>query len=151
MWSDSNRDYVKQLVLTNREEYPYYVAHTCTYWDVTNSSSLPAFKVYFSKEPIIASSLYDYKISANSLCYSVVSSNANKNYHNMRVTATAYSGNLSINEYEFIYSNAEYSAVTVQPDVTVTDSVSRADYQGVNFIIIAVLLGVIVYKLIRGR
>lgn len=151
MWSDSNRDYVKQLVLTNREEYPYYVAHTCTYWDVTNSSTLPSFKVYFSKEPITASSQYDYKIPANSLCYSVVSGNANKNYHNMRVSATAYSGNLSINNYEFVYSNAEYSAVTVQPDVTVSDSISRADYQGVSFFIIAILLGVIVYKLIRGR
>lgn len=117
MWNSANESYLKYLVETNRKEYPYYVAHTCTYWNITNSSALPTFKVYFSKEPITAGSLYDYKIPNDSLCYSVVAGNANNNYHNARLTAVAYSGNLSIDEYEFIYSNAEYSSVTVQPDI----------------------------------
>lgn len=60
MWSDSYRDYVKQLVITNRDEYPYYIAHTCSYWGISNSSSYPSFKVYLSKEPITASGLYNY-------------------------------------------------------------------------------------------
>lgn len=149
MWNDSNRDYLKQLILTNRKEYPYYVAHTCTYWDVSNSNALPAFKVYFSKEPITASSLYNYKISANSLCYSVVASNANKNYHNMRLTAAPYSGNLTINDYEFIYTNAEYSAVTVQPDILATNTVESSHFDAVSLIIICILLGTVVARLMR--
>lgn len=149
MWSDSNRDYVKQLVESNRKEYPYYVAHTCTYWDVTNSSALPAFKVYFSKEPITASSQYNYKISADSLCYSVVSSNANRNYHDQRVTVSTFGGNLTINDYEFVYSNAEYSAVTIQPDILSTTEVTQSHFDGVSLIIICILLGTIVARLMK--
>lgn len=149
MWSDSNRDYVKQLIMSNRKEYPYYVAHTCTYWDVSNSSALPAFKVYFSKEPITAGSLYNYKIPANSLCYSVVSGNANRNYHDNRVTVNTFGGNLTVNDYEFIYSNAEYSAVTIQPDILATNNVESSHFDAVSLIIICILLGTIVVRLIK--
>lgn len=151
MWSDVNKDYVKQLVLTNREEYPYYVAHTCTYWGINNSSSYPTFKVYFSKEPIKSSDIYNYTFTGETMVYNVVSNNANSNYHNQRVTTSTYTGNLKIDNYEFVYSNAEYSTRTIQPDITATENISRAEYQGVNLIFLAVVLGIIVYKLVRGR
>lgn len=151
MWSDSNRDYVNQLVESNREEYPYYIAHTCTYWNITNSAALPTFKVYFSKDPITATDIYNYTLSENSMVYNVIAGNASNNYHSQRVTTSSFSGNLKIDNYEFVYSNAEYSTRTIQPDITSTNTITRAEYQGVNLILIAILLGIIVYKLIRGK
>lgn len=149
MWSDSYKEYVKSLVESNRGEYPYYVAHTCTYWGVSNSSSLPSFKVYFSKDPITATDIYTYVLSDNSMVYSVVGGNATSNYHNQRVTTSSYSGTLVINDYEFIYSNAEYSTRSIQPDILATTNVTQSHFDGVSLIILAVLLGTIVSRLVR--
>ena len=149
MWSDSYKEYVKSLVESNRGEYPYYVAHTCTYWGVSNSSSLPSFKVYFSKDPITATDIYTYVLSDNSMVYSVVGGNATSNYHNQRVTISSYSGTLVINDYEFIYSNAEYSTRSIQPDILATTNVTQSHFDGVSLIILAVLLGTIVSRLVR--
>lgn len=149
MWSDSNRDYVKSLIETNRGEYPYYIAHTCTYWGINNSSSLPSFKVYFSKEPIRASGLYTYVLPSDTLVYSVVSGNANSNYHNVRVSVSRASGSFSVDSYEFIYTNAETAAETVQPDLLATSSVRQSHFDGVSLIILVILLASIFVKLIR--
>lgn len=151
MWSDSYRDYVKQLVVTNRSEYPYYIAHTCTYLNGVSSYDQPSFKVYFSKEPITATGLYKYSLPADSICYNVIGGNGNNNYHSARTKVTNASGNLTINEYEFVYSNAEYSTSSVQPDVIATNEVTRADYQGISAILIVILLSTVVFKIIRGR
>lgn len=149
MWSDSYRDYVKQLVITNRDEYPYYIAHTCTYWGISNSSSYPSFKVYLSKEPISASGLYNYVLPDDTLVYSIVGSNANSNHYNDRVTTTVTKGNLAIDEFEFVYSNAEYSTSTVQPDILASTDVSQSHFDGVGLVILIVLLASIVFKLMR--
>lgn len=149
MWNDSYRDYVKTLIESNRGEYPYYVAHTCTYWGYDNTSEMPSFKVYFSKEPIIATDLYTYVLPSDSMVYSVVGGNANRTYNNQRVTTSSYSGNLTINEYEFIYSNAEYSTNTIQPDILATTSVSQSHFDGVSLILLVLLLGAVVVRLFR--
>lgn len=149
MWSDSYRDYVKQLAESNRGEYPYYIAHTCTYWGVNNSSAYPSFKVYFSKEPITATDLYTYVLPSNSLVYSVIGGSANNNYHSQRVSTSQYSGRLVVDDYEFIYSNAEYNTNAVQPDILSTVNVSQAHFDGVSLILLIVLLTSVVVKLIR--
>lgn len=149
MWSDSYRDYVKQLVETNRGEYPYYVAHTCTYWGVGSSGNLAAFKVYFSKDPIRAEDEYTYILSDNSIVYYVIGSNANSNYHNQRVTTGFYSGRLSIDDFEFIFSNAEYTTVCAQPDLLATSEVKQSHFDGFALIILVVLLGAVFVRLIK--
>lgn len=149
MWSDSYRDYVKQLVITNRDEYPYYIAHTCTYWGISNSYSYPSFKVYLSKKPITANGLYNYVLPSDTLVYSVIGGNANGNYHSDRVTTTVTKGNLAIDEYEFVYSNAEYTTATVQPDILASTDVSQSHFDGVSLVILIVLLASIVFKFIR--
>lgn len=149
MWSDSYRDYVLQLVESNRGEYPYYIAHTCTYWGINNTSSLPAFKVYFSKQPITATGLYSYVLPSDSMVYSVVGGSANNNYHSQRVTTSQYSGRLDVDNFEFIYSNAEYSSNSIQPDILATNNVSQAHFDGVSLILLIVLLTSVVVKLIR--
>lgn len=150
MWSDSYRDYVASMVKSNRGEYPYYIAHTCTYWNVSSSSSLPAFKIYFSKEPITASSLYNYVLPSDTLVYSVVGGNANNNYHNARVTATVTSGNLKIDDFEFVYTNAESTIATIQPDILADINVTQSHFDGVSLVLLIVVLASVVVKLIRG-
>lgn len=149
MWSDSNRDYVKQLVETMHKEYPYYVAHTCTYWGISNSAAYPTFKVYFSKEPIEATGLCSYQLPAKSIVYNIRAGNANSNYQDERVTVYSAGGTLSINDYEFIYTNAEFTGSTVQPDILATSDVTQSHFDGVSLILLSVLLGAVVVKLIR--
>lgn len=149
MWNDSYRDYVKQLVLSNRNEYPYYIAHTCTYWGINNSGSYPTFKVYFSKEPFTASGLYSYVCPSDTVVYSVVGGSANTNYHNARVSTSSYNGTLKIDEYEFVYTNAEFTGSTIQPDILASADISQSHFDGVSLILLAVLLASVVAKLIK--
>ncbi len=151
MISDSYRDYVEQLIKTNRGEYPYYVAHTCTYWSVTNSSALPSIKVYLSKEPITATSLYSYVCPSNTLVYNIVGANGSSNYHNARVTTTTFSGSLNIDSYEFVYSNAEAktNSITLQPDLLASTNVQQSHFDSAVLILLVVLLASVVVKLIR--
>lgn len=149
MWNDSYKDYVKELVKTNYKEYPYYIAHTCTYWGINNTAVYPSFKVYFSKEPIQANDLYNYTLKGDSLCYSVIGGNGNQNYHDSRVTTANALGNVKINDYEFIYTNAEFTGSTVQPDILATTSVSQSHFDAVGLIILAILLGSVVVKILK--
>lgn len=149
MWSDSYRDYVEKIVKTNLDEYPYYVAHTCTYWDLANSSAYPAFKVYLSKEKITSTGLYTYQLPADSICYNVVGGNANRTYHDERITITSASGRLTVDEYEFLYTNAESNSYTVQPDILSTTEVTKSHFDGLGLCILIVLLGVLVFKIVR--
>lgn len=149
MWSTANENYVKFLVESNRKEYPYYIAHTCTYWNVSGSSAYPSFKVYFSKEPITASGLYSYVLPSNTVVYSVISGNANSNYHDARVTTNVTSGNLRLDNYEFVYTNAEFSGSTIQPDILATTQVTQSHFDGVSLILLVVLLVSAVVRFIR--
>lgn len=150
MWNDSYRDYVKQLVLTNKGEYPYYVAHTITNISAGGSYNNPTFKVYLSKEPIKANGPYSFVLPSDSVCYSVIGSNSNSNYHNKRVTATTANGTITIDNYEFIYTNAEFESYSVHPDVLLTDSVSQTHFDGFGVAILIVLLGTVVARMLKG-
>lgn len=149
MWSEVNNKYVEQLVISNRGEYPYYVAHTCTYWGVSSTANRPSFKVYFSKEPITANGLYSYVFTDTYVCYSVISSNANINYNDNRVSTSTGTGTVIIDDYEFVYSNAEYSGETIQPDITATNGVQQSHFDAVGLILLTVLLATVVTRLIR--
>ncbi len=150
MWNESYKQYVKDLVLSNRGEYPYYLAVTNTYIGNGYNTEYPAFKVYFSKEPITASGLYSYKLPADSIVYTVIGSNANDNYHSKRVTTSTASGNLDINNYEFVYTNAEFTGNTIQPDIMATNNVKEGTFQGFAWLLFVLLLANIVVRLVRS-
>ncbi len=84
------------------------------------------------------------------MVYSVVGSNANSNYHSARVTATVTSGKLNINDYEFVYTNAESSTATIQPDILADTAVTQSHFDGVSLVLLIVVLASVVVKLIRG-
>lgn len=106
MWSEINREYVKQLVLSNYKEYPYYVAQTVTYIDTTNTYNSPTVKVYFSKEPIAVNGAYNFTLPAGSICYNIIGGNGSRNSQNARVSINNVNGRININHYEFVYTNA---------------------------------------------
>lgn len=151
MWSEVNKEYVKELIITNRNEYPYYVATTCTYWGSYSDYNRPAFKVYFSKEPITANGLYNFVFKDPAVVYSVISNNANTNSNNARVQIGSFSGSLNVDEYEFVYTNAQFNTVSIQPDILSTNLVTQSHFDGVSLILITILLGTIVAKLVKGK
>lgn len=151
MWSEVNKDYVEELILTNRSEYPYYVATTCTYWGSYNDYNRPSFKVYFSKEPITANGLYNFLFKDTAVVYSVISNNANTNSNNARVQIGSISGSLVVDEYEFVYTNAQFNTVSIQPDILSTNLVTQSHFDGVSLILITILLSLIVAKLLKGK
>lgn len=149
MWSEVYRDYVKDLVTSNRAEYPYYLAVTNTNISTGYGNEYPAFKVYFSKEPITATGLYSYKLPADSICYTVIGGNASSNYHSQRVTTSTAGGNLNINTYEFVYTNAEFTGNTIQPDIMATNNVKESTFQGVAWLLFVLLIANIVVRLVK--
>lgn len=151
MWSDVNKEYVKELVLTNRSEYPYYIAVTCSYWGTYYDYNRPTFKVYFSKEPITADGLYNYVFEDTAVVYSVIGGNANNNSNECRVQTSTYNGTLNIDDYEFVYTNAEFETNTVQPDILSTNLVTQSHFDGVSLILLGILLGTIVAKIVKGK
>lgn len=151
MWNDSYRDYVKAVVETSHDEYPYYMAHTCTYFGTGSTVGQPAFKIYLSKEPITANGLYTYLLPADTLVYSVIGVNAgvNNNSPRVRVTSTTVDGTVGVNEYEFVYSNAEYSGNSVQPDLLAASAATQNHFDAFSLILLVILLGALVVKLFK--
>lgn len=149
MWNDSYRDYVKAVVEASHEEYPYYMAHTCTYIGTGSTVGQPAFKIYLSKEPITANGLYTYLLPSDTLVYSVIGSNANSTNSSPRVRVTTASGTVGVNEYEFVYSNAEYSGNSVQPDLLAASTATQNHFDAFSLILLVILLGALVVKLFK--
>lgn len=151
MLNRDNYEYAKQLVESNYKQYPYYICVTNTNISDSYDYQSPAFKIYFSRKPITANGRYTFSFQDNALCYSVISNNASKQYHSERVSVTQYNSNtLSVNNYEFCYSNAEFKTNSIQPDLLATSSVTEGHFDGVSLILLVILLGSVVVKLIRG-
>lgn len=150
MWSDAYRDYVKVMVESAHDEYPYYMAHTCTYFGSGSSYNQPSFKIYLSKEPIVANGLYTYVLPADTLVYSVIGGNASSNYRAERVNVTTVGGIVSVDDYEFVYTNAEFETASIQPDILATSALSDSTFVAVGLILIVVLLATAVGRIIRG-
>ena len=140
MWSDINTNYVKDLVLSNRSEYPYYMAQTVSHIGSGSNYNTVTIKVYFSKEPITSSNGYTYKLPAGSICYSIIGSNGSNYSQNQRVTVSNVSGNITVEKYEFIYKKAETQTYTIHPDVTKTNAVTQSRFDGVSILILILLL-----------
>lgn len=151
MWSQTNKEFVEELVITNHNEYPYYVAHTCTYWGTGSTYGRPSFKVYFSKEPIKVVNEYTYTLSGESVCYTVNANNANQNSNEQRFNVSKQNaGTVKIDNYEFVYANAVASSGTLVPDVTATYNVKQSHFDGASLVVIMVLLGTMIWKLMKG-
>ena len=122
MFSTAQTDVLTSLIpVMRRQGYKYYVAYTNT--STTNSWSTPAIVdlyVIFSQEEITANNQYSYSVPAGAVRYSIRTSNYSTSDYGVntaRLVSSNYSGTLSINVYEHIYTNATFSSSAVQPDI----------------------------------
>lgn len=122
MFSTAQEQYLKSLVPTMVDAgYPYYIAYT--YTNTNNSgwgyTATPDLYVVFSKQPITANGGYSYTVPANSVRYVIRTGNyssSNTANNSSRVLTETFSGSLSVDVYEHIYTNAEFAGVALQPD-----------------------------------
>ena len=105
MFSEIQRHFIQQMVLSNRDQYPYYLAVTNTNISQGGSGDAISFYLYLSDEPITAQSQYSYVFSGNCIRYAVRSGNSSYNYHSERVGVSAGPSSLTIDNYEFCYTN----------------------------------------------
>lgn len=137
MWNAQTSEYVKDLVLTMKKEYPYYVAYTVS--NTTGNDAITTY-VYFSKSKITANGLHSYVIPVQSICYSLRTGNYSDRYDNYpRIETKTYSGTININPYEFIYTNAVSLSGTLQPDVTAERGLTNETFQAFSLILVGVL------------
>ncbi len=143
MFSTAQEQFLKSLLPTMLENgYTHYIAYTYTNinnggWNYTPN---PDLYVVFSKQPITAINGYSYTVPADSVRYIVrtgnysTSSTAN---NSERVVTEAFSGRLSVDVYEHIYTNAEFVGVALQPDFGYESGVYS------NYVSIALTLSVV--------
>lgn len=115
MFSDANQRYIASLVATMRDEYPYYIAYS----DVRNGDSdTPSLYVIFTKEKITAGGMYSYEV-AEGVKYSIITNNySSYSSNSARHSCSAFSGGtVAVPVYEFVYTNAEFSTYSIQPDI----------------------------------
>lgn len=145
MFSATELEWVKALIETMRGKgYRYYVAQT-----VTESNNDTDVIVVFSKSPIVGNSLYSYTVT-DGVRYSL-DSNGYSSYSGggARTKVDAYSGTISVSNTEFVYTNAEFSGSTVQPDIRTTGGVTGEGIQTGVIVLTIVLLVTILFRIFR--
>lgn len=149
MFSEVQRNFIQQFVLANKDKYPYYIAYTNTNISNIGGGDSVSFYLILSKSPITASSQYVYSIPSNSERFAVRSGNASYNYHAERVTSLQPVTQVTINDYEWCYTNAEFSGVSLQPDVMITNGVEQSHFDGFAIALFVIIVSVLFVKLIR--
>ncbi len=126
MFSTNELQYIDTLIPTYAKEgYKYYVVYSNT---VVNSgygySTQPDIYAVFSKEAISAEDAYTYVVKDSSILVAVRCSDYSSSssaVNTSRVVVTDYAAQtLSINEYEHVYTNAEFESYALQPDYTLS-------------------------------
>lgn len=150
MFSEVQRNFIQQLVLANKSKMPYYIAYTNSNISQVGGYDNVSFFVIISDEPIVASNQYRYTISGNSQRFAVRSGNASYNYHSERVQLLSSPTTLDIDNYEFVYTNAEFTGVSLQPDLLITTGVQQSHFDGISIALLIIIVSVLFYKIIRG-
>lgn len=139
MFSDAQLGYIASLVASMRDEYPYYIAYSDFRYGSYENASI---YVIFSKEKIISRGLYSYEVSTG-VKYSLITNNySSYNNNTARTLVTSFNGGvITVPIYEFIYTNAEFSGSSVQPDINkLYGGDYNAQLQSTNFIFVVACL-----------
>lgn len=149
MISDSVLEYCKNIIATNRKEYPYYVVASNTNFN-SYSYTEPVVYIYLAKDEIKSNGSFSYVLPAGSRRLGVVSNNATERYNGQRVTNTAYAGALTVNEYEWVYTNADTGTITAVPDLVDTFPATNTCFTAIGIIISILLVTNLVIRLVRS-
>ncbi len=126
MFSTSELQYIDTLIPTYAKEgYKSYVIYSNTMvnsgW---NYSTEPDIYAIFCKEDITATGAYSYDIKEPFLFVSVrcsdYSSSSSADNSARVVVEEREAQTITIDEYEHIYTNAEFDSYTLQPDFTLS-------------------------------
>lgn len=122
MFSTAQKDVLTSLIpVMRRQGYKYYIAYTNTNTEGSwNTSAVVDLYIVFSSEEISAKDMYTYSVPSGSVRYAIRTPNYSTSasgINSERYVFSEYSGTLSIDVYEHIYTNAEFSTSAVQPDI----------------------------------
>lgn len=141
MFSDAQQRYIAALVSNMRDDYPYYIAYSdFRYGDYDNAS----IYVIFSKEKIKSRGLYSYEVPAG-VRYALITNNySSYNSNSARTVVNSFNGGVvTVPAYEFVYTNADFTGSSVQPDINkLYGGDYNAQLQSTNFIFIVACLTV---------
>lgn len=150
MFSTNQIEVLSALIPTMKDKgFDYYVAYTSTNTGSSwGSQTTPDLYVVFSQDKIEASSGYDYTIPEGSVIYTIRTANYSTSDYGVntdRFVASEFSGQLSIDLYEHIYSNAEYGeSSVVMPDFNFRGAGEQYEKtNGVGIVLTAVLLFIV--------
>lgn len=149
MISDSVLDYCKNIIATNRKEYPYYVVASNTNFN-SYSYTEPVVYIYLAKDEIKSNGSFSFVLPAGSRRLGVVSNNASERYNGQRVINSAYAGALTVNEYEWVYTNADTGTITAVPDLVDTFPATNTCFTAIGIIISILLVTNLVIRLVRS-
>lgn len=114
MFNTAQKDLIESLVpLMRKEGYDYYVAYTYT----STSSGLnrtvqPDLYIVFSRDKLSFTSSYSFNCPDGSVrfaCRTVNYSTSQYGVNTDRIVKSSVNGNITVDPYEHIYTNAEYS------------------------------------------
>lgn len=115
MFNTAQKDLIENLVpLMRKEGYDYYVAYTNTTLNSGyNYTVQPDLYIVFSRDKLSFTSAYSFNCSNGSIrfaCRTVNYSSSNTAVNTDRIVKSSVNGNVNVNVYEHIYTNAEYSS-----------------------------------------
>ena len=154
MFSTAQQAYIDAILPTYAKDgYKYYVVYSDT---VSNSgyyySANPDLYAVFSKKPITAKNGYTYSIQDDSILVSLRTGNYSSNsnaVNSSRVVVTDYAaGTLTVAQYEHIYTNAEFTGHTLQPDYYLASGgETNVQIESISFILLIVCAFLILSRL----
>lgn len=152
MFSSVEIDYLKGLLnVYIKNGYKYYVAHT-----ITQNNNNYDFVVYLSKDKITSHSSSSFYLSDNSIVIYVDSSSRNDNNYNSslhsRDSISTFSGAISIDIAEFIYTNVDVSysltSDSLNPDILLSSSDSY-NSKLLDFTILFFVVSIFIYLVVK--
>lgn len=149
MITDSVLEYCKNVIATNRKEYPYYVVASNTNIN-SYSYTEPVVYLYLAKDEIKSNGTFSYVLPAGSKRLGILSNNATERYNGQRVTTSSISGAVTVNEYEWVYTNANTGTVVAVPDLLDTLPATNIGFTAMGIIISILLVTNLVIRLVRA-
>lgn len=145
MFSAQETQWLQSIIeAMHNQGYKYYLART-----VTENNNEYDVLVVFSESPIIGNGLYSYKI-VDGVVYSFDSSGySSYNNNNARVAVSSFNGTYSVAQYEHVYTNAEFSGATLQPDIRSLGGANNVQIKAVPFLVVLLILVLVGFKLFR--
>ena len=158
MFSTNQIEYIKTFLPTYANQgYKYYIAYTNNDSSSSYYNTDPDLYILFSKDKIEASSGYRYSVNPEetiiiSIRTGNYSSSNNANNTERVVVNQFVNDSFFVDEWEHIYTNAEFGSYVLQPDYNlISGGETNVRLEAITFVLLVSLLITIGSKLFRRR